>query len=152
MTARLLTAPLAAHVDQIALERLPSEVIEKAKLCVLDALGCALASAGHGAIKSLLGATRPRAIEPGAMGASVWRAGLKTGAPTAALVNASMSHVVNADDAHKESMGHPGAVVIPAALVVGEMGIPGQGGLKMSEWTVEVEKCIRFQGYPAKMP
>jgi 2-methylcitrate dehydratase PrpD len=79
MTDRPLTATLAAHVDQIALERLPSEVIEKAKLCVLDALGCAMAGAGHGAIKSLLGATRPRAIEPGAMGASVWRAGLKTG-------------------------------------------------------------------------
>ena len=40
---------------------------------------------------------------------------------TPALVNAAMTHVVNADDAHKESMGHPGAVVIPAALVVGEM-------------------------------
>jgi hypothetical protein len=38
------------------------------------------------------------------------------------------------------------------SLVVGEMGVPGQGGLKMSEWTVEVEKCIRFTGYPAKMP
>src|SRR5262245_14383680 len=101
MTARLLTARLAAHVDQIALERLPAEVIEKAKLCLLDALGCALAGAGHGAIRSLLDATRPRAVE-GAMGASVWRAGLKTEAPTAALVNAGMTHVVNADDAHKE--------------------------------------------------
>ena len=131
MAARLLTAPLAAHVDQIALERLPPEVIEKAKLCVLDALGCALAGAGHGAIRSLLDATRPQAMELGATGASVWRAGLKTGAPTAALVNASMTHVVNADDAHKESMGHPGAVVIPAALVVGEMlAAPGAAVLE----------------------
>ena len=62
MTARLLTAPLAAHVEQIALERLPPEVIEKAKLCLLDALGCALAGASHGAIKSLLDATRPQPI------------------------------------------------------------------------------------------
>ena len=131
MAARLLTAPLAAHVDHIALERLPSEVIDKAKLCVLDALGCALAGAGHAAIRSLLDATRPRASEPGATGASVWRTGLKTGAPTAALVNASMTHVVNADDAHKESMGHPGAVVIPAALVVGEMvAAPGAAVLE----------------------
>jgi 2-methylcitrate dehydratase PrpD len=64
MAARLLTAPLAAHIDQIALERLPPEVTAKAKLCMLDALGCALAGAGHSAIRSLLDATRPQAIEP----------------------------------------------------------------------------------------
>jgi len=131
MTARPLTGLLAAHVDSIALDRLPSEVIEKAKLCVLDALGCALAGAGHGAIRSLLDATRPRPVARGDAGASVWRAGFRTTAPTAALVNASMTHVVNADDAHKESMGHPGAVVIPTALVVGEMvAAPGAAVLE----------------------
>src|SRR5262245_42672900 len=131
MAAKLLTGPLAAHVDHIALERLPSEVIDKAKMCVLDALGCALAGADHAAITSLLDATRPRPVAHGDTSASVWRAGFKTGAPTAALVNASMTHVVNADDAHKESMGHPGAVVIPTALVVGEMvAAPGAAVLE----------------------
>src|SRR5262245_5042176 len=140
MTARPLTGLLAAHVDSIALERLPSEVIEKAKLCVLDALGCALAGAGHGAIRSLLDATRPRPMAHGDAGASVWRAGFRTTARTAALVNASMTHVVNADDAHKESMGHPGAVVIPAALVVGEM--VAASGAAVVEAVVAGYECL----------
>ncbi|HXJ78760.1 MAG TPA: MmgE/PrpD family protein [Candidatus Methylomirabilis sp.] len=131
MTATPLTARLAAHVDGIALDRTPPDVILKAKVCVLDAIGCALAGASHGAIRSLLEAARPQPVDEGEPGASVWRAGLRTAPPTAALVNASMAHVVNADDAHKESMGHPGAVVIPAALVVGEMvGAPGAAVLE----------------------
>ncbi len=63
----------------------------------------------------------PRPVPPAGAGASVWGARLRTSAPTAALVNATMTHVVNADDAHKESMGHPGTVVVPAALAVAEL-------------------------------
>lgn len=121
MAPEMLTRALATHVAGIALDRLPSDVVAKAKLCVLDALGCALAGISHGAIRSLVDAVRPPSLDDGAAGASVWGAGLRTTGPTAALLNASTAHVVNADDAHKESMGHPGAVVIPAALVVGEM-------------------------------
>jgi 2-methylcitrate dehydratase PrpD len=135
-----LTSALAAHVEGIALDRVPVEVIQKAKLCVLDALGCALAGARHGAITALLDAVRPRPFGHGEVGASVWGAGLRTGAPTAALVNAAMTHVVNADDAHKESMGHPGAVVIPAALVVGEM--LGASGAAVLEAVIAGYECL----------
>jgi 2-methylcitrate dehydratase PrpD len=135
-----LTLPLAAHVDGIGLERLPEAVIAKAKLCVLDALGSALAGASHDAIASLVAAVRPQPLGRGLAGASVWGFGLRTGAPMAALVNASMTHAVNADDAHKESMGHPGTVVIPAAIAVGEMlGAPGAAVL---EATVAGYECL----------
>ncbi len=136
----MVTVPLAAHADGIALGRLPAEVVEKAKLCVLDAIGCGLAGASHGAIASLLEAVGPQPVDDGAAGASVWRAGLRTGAPTAALVNASMAHVVNADDAHKESMGHPGTVVIPAALAVGEM--EAASGAALLEAVVAGYECL----------
>jgi len=35
----MVTVPLAAHADGIALGRLPAEVVEKAKLCVLEDSG-----------------------------------------------------------------------------------------------------------------
>jgi len=43
------------------------------------------------------------------------------------------------------------------ARPVGESGAPGvgfdgAGGFKAKDWPVEVEKCVRFQGYPSKMP
>jgi 2-methylcitrate dehydratase PrpD len=116
-----LTRSLSEHAGAIALDRVPAEVVAKARLCVLDALGCALAGAGHPAIDSLVDALRPPPVDDGGASASVWGRGFRTGVPGAALINASAAHVVNADDAHKESMGHPGCVVIPAALVIGEM-------------------------------
>jgi 2-methylcitrate dehydratase PrpD len=116
-----LTRPLAAHAGGITFERLAPDVVAKAKLCVLDSLGCALGGSSHAAIGSLLRAVQPASVEDPSASASVWATGLRTGPATAALLNGSMAHVVNADDAHKESMGHPGTVVIPAALAVGEM-------------------------------
>ncbi|MGH7437282.1 MAG: hypothetical protein ACRENE_16520 [Polyangiaceae bacterium] len=43
------------------------------------------------------------------------------------------------------------------ALAVNETGVPGEGydgagGFKAAHWGDDVEKCIRFTGYPAKMP
>jgi 2-methylcitrate dehydratase PrpD len=135
-----LTRPLAAHVDGIAFERLPSDVVAKAKLCVLDSLGCALGGASHAAIGSLMEAVRPASVDDPSTSASVWAAGFRTGAPMAALLNGSMAHVVNADDAHKETMGHPGTVVIPAALVVGEM--LGVSGAAFLEAVVAGYECL----------
>ena len=42
------------------------------------------------------------------------------------------------------------------ALAVGENGVPGQGydgagGFKGSNWVEDVERCIRFAGYPTTM-
>jgi 2-methylcitrate dehydratase PrpD len=115
------TGLLASRVAAITFADLPADVVAKAKLCVLDALGCGVAGAGHPAVQALQRAADPRPSPAGTRGASIWGTGLQAGVPAAALLNGTMSHVVNADDAHKESMGHPATVVIPAALAVGEM-------------------------------
>jgi 2-methylcitrate dehydratase PrpD len=125
------TGPLASRVAAVAFADLPAEVVAKARLCVLDAIGCGVAGAAHPVVTALRRAVDPRPVPAGSTGASVWRAGLRTGLPAAALLNGTMAHVVNADDAHKESMGHPGAVVVPAALAVGEaVGAPGRAVLE----------------------
>jgi hypothetical protein len=43
------------------------------------------------------------------------------------------------------------------SLAVGENGIPGDGydgagGFRAIDWPADVEACIRFTGYPRKMP
>jgi len=43
------------------------------------------------------------------------------------------------------------------ALAVNDTGLPGDGydgagGFKIVNWPAEVEQCIRFTGYPVKMP
>jgi 2-methylcitrate dehydratase PrpD len=117
----MLTRSLASHVERITLADLPPAVVAKAKICLLDAIGCGLAGSSHPAVGQLRRALDPRPVQRSGLGASVWGAGLRTSTPTAALLNGTMTHVVNADDAHKQSMGHPATVVVPAALAVGEM-------------------------------
>lgn len=118
---RALTRPLAEHLAEIALARLPAAVVAKAKHCVLDAIGCGVAGWQHPAIRAVQAAVRPRPAPRALPGASVWGTRLRSTVTSAVLLNGSMTHVVNADDAHKESMGHPGTVVVPAALGVAEM-------------------------------
>ena len=95
-----LTRALAEHTAALALDRLPAEVIAKAKLCVLDTLGCAIAGVAHPVVVSLVDALRPALVDDGT-GASLWGRGIRTTALQAVLVNSSVSSVVNADDAHK---------------------------------------------------
>jgi hypothetical protein len=103
----------AAHVAAITLDRLPTEVIAKAKLCiVLDTLGCC-PSPGRRIRSSSRwwrrcgppSSTTERARRCGPGGAY--------GSAAGGARERQRRHVVNADDAHKESMGPPACVVIP---------------------------------------
>jgi 2-methylcitrate dehydratase PrpD len=129
-----LTRSLAEHVAGIALERLPAEVVARARECLLDAIGCGIAGSAHPAVAALDAATAPLPVARPRPGASVWGSGRRTAVTSAALLNGGRAHVVNADDAHKESMGHPGTVVVPAALAVGEMA--GASGTAVLEAVV----------------
>jgi 2-methylcitrate dehydratase PrpD len=76
---------------------------------------------------ALLGATQPwaakvRALalaDGGAAESTIYGFG-RVPARAAALVNGTAAHAVELDDTHDESLNHPGAVVIPAALAVAE--------------------------------
>jgi 2-methylcitrate dehydratase PrpD len=136
----MLTGLLASRIERIGVARLPDDVVAKAKLCVLDVIGCGLAGAAHPAVGALRAAVDPRAPARGQPGAAIWGSRLRASPSTAALLNGTMSHVVNADDAHKESMGHPGAVVVPAAVAVAEM--VGASGGALLEAVVAGYECL----------
>lgn len=136
----MLTGLLASRIERIGVTRLPDEVVAKAQVCILDVLGCGLAGAAHPAVSALRAAVDPRPPAPGQPGATVWGSGLRTSPSTAALLNGTMSHVVNADDAHKESMGHPGAVVVPAAVAVAEA--VGASGAALLQAVVAGYECL----------
>jgi 2-methylcitrate dehydratase PrpD len=99
----------------------PSPVAEAVRLLALDTVGAALA----GRDQPWTGAIRAWALA-GASGeapkgrARIWgdaRAVLR--AADAALVNGAAAHAFELDDFHNAKL-HPGAVVVPAALAVGE--------------------------------
>jgi 2-methylcitrate dehydratase PrpD len=107
---------LARWIAALDAATLPPEVIDRAKACVLDQIGCQLTGA-------TLPHTRPvleHVQELGARGeASIAHGGGKTAPIYAAYVNGTFGHSFEYDDSHV-LCGHPGAVVIPAALAFAE--------------------------------
>ncbi len=112
-----VTRDLADFVVNTSYEDLPGEVIERAKLCILDWLGCALAGSLEPPAKiitSIIEKTGGRE-ESTVIGTRV-----KTSSMNAALANGIFGHAVELDDIHETAIIHPAAPVLPAALAVAE--------------------------------
>jgi 2-methylcitrate dehydratase PrpD len=123
MPPQTISQQLARFITDLRAERLPAEVIEMAKLCVLDWLASAIAGGTTRPIRAFVTVVRGLGGVPQA---TVIPDGSKTSCHLAAFVNAASSHVVEMDDLHKPSVLHPAAPVIPAALAVAERdGIAG---------------------------
>lgn len=115
------TEELSRYIVEATYAELPSEVVEAAKACVLDSLGCTI------------GGTRLRPAQlvmdlvtgwGGAAQATVLGVGSRIPAPHAAYVNAYLNNVLDFDDTGSGppfvTYSHPASSVIPAALAVGE--------------------------------
>ncbi|MDN5347556.1 MAG: hypothetical protein PWP65_1120 [Clostridia bacterium] len=112
------TAELSAFTSALSYARIPEPALERARLCLLDYLGAALA----GSRSREAGLARAFVARVGGNPqASIIGTDLKTSVPLAALANGVAGHVYEVDDAHRYATGlHPGATVIPAVLAAAE--------------------------------
>ncbi len=112
-----LTGKLASFIVGLNYQRLPGEVIQKAKHCLMDTLGAALA-----------GSKTPEAIIAKRVAeklhqkkeATLFTGKGKVGVLEAALANGIMSHALELDDGNRYAQGHPGVATIPAVLALAE--------------------------------
>ena len=113
------TRELARYVTELRYEDLTPNAIEMAKKCVLDFLGCCIGGSGE----------RPAQImrhvllteNPAAGNVTVFgREPVQTNVLNAAACNGTAAHALDMDDVVNACYGHPGPVVIPAALAVAE--------------------------------
>ncbi|KON29656.1 hypothetical protein AC482_05940 [miscellaneous Crenarchaeota group-15 archaeon DG-45] len=111
------TRALAGFCSGLGFEDLPSEVVDKAKECLLDWTGSALA--GSRLRPSVIVAGLVEALG-GAPESTVVNSVRKTSCVNAALANGVMSHILELDDVHRASILHPAAPIIPAALALAE--------------------------------
>ncbi|MBI2861697.1 MAG: MmgE/PrpD family protein [Chloroflexi bacterium] len=111
------TKELARFACDLTYDALPSEVREKVKHCVLDQMGCQIAFATLPWSKSIYRAIRPLG---GAPESTVAYYGYRTSADNAAFLNGSFGHGYEFDDTYFKRGTHPGVVIIPAALAMGE--------------------------------
>lgn len=111
-----LVAPrIAAWIAALRPEDVPPEVMEQAKGCVLDQLGCQIVGATWPHTRPVL--EHVKALGCRAEASIIGNGG--TAAIYAAYANASFGHSMEFDDSHV-LCGHPGAIVIPAALAFAE--------------------------------
>lgn len=111
------TRRLSEFSAALTFEQLPAEVVSKAKLCILDTLGCCIFGASLAPVQKLadMAAAEQCAPQSAAFGMA-----LRTSPALAALVNGTSAHAFQLDEIHIESTLHPGSLALPAAFALAE--------------------------------
>lgn len=107
---------LAQFVNELTFDELPDEVVEAAKVRILDVLGTALWGSRRGIQRPFLDTTAQFSAQ--AESSVIGEADIRLSCLWAAFVNAGMAFSFS--DTCRFSGIHPGAVVTPAAFAVGE--------------------------------
>lgn len=112
-----ITKKLAELVNNTKFTDLPPHVIQNTKECLVDIIGGALAGTKY---PDVVGITREIKKYDHQTDCTVWGTKEKLSLLGATLINGTMSHATEMDDVHKIAKTHAGAVIIPAAVSLGE--------------------------------
>lgn len=112
------TRILAEFISDLHYAELDGEVIEKTKYLILDQLGCQIAFSGMPPSRDAYKYIRGR--KGGNETSTIVYYGLRTNSEDAAFANAVFGHGFEMDDTEMHSITHPGVVIIPSALAMGE--------------------------------
>src|SRR5437764_1410396 len=137
------TATLAAYIHDLSFDKIPHEVLERAKVLTLDFLGSAIrARRDAESTPSLLKMLEALALD--GKGDSTVFGDAKTWTPAvAALLNGALGHSLDFDDTHADSSLHASAPVVPAAFAVGEM-VGASGKEVLTAIVAGYEVCCRL--------
>ncbi|NNE83265.1 MAG: MmgE/PrpD family protein [Alphaproteobacteria bacterium] len=115
-----ITRQIAEFVDMLAYDDLPSEVIARTKLLILDIAGNVV-RARHDAesTPSLLAAVERLGLADG--DCTVIGDDRRYAPSAAALLNGTLAHSLDFDDTHATASLHSSAPIVPAALAAAEM-------------------------------
>lgn len=114
-----LTGRLAGFVARTQYDDLPADVVEQAKLFILDTIGCAFGGRIQaGAEVSWITSYTDRQNASGH--ATVFGEARKTSATNAALANGAMAHTIDFDDTHMPSITHLGSSLVATTFALGE--------------------------------
>ncbi len=111
------TRQLATFSTGLRYEDLPQRVVEKAKVCVLDSLGCMLFGSTLPWTRMVADMVREQGGRPQAL---ILGTSQRTSVSQAVLVNGTAGHAFELDDSHTGASMHAGSVAVPVALALGE--------------------------------
>lgn len=118
MAEETVSEQLSRYVAALSIERIPTGVVEAAKLHILDSVGCLLA--GSRLEPGRLAYNLAVAVSPGNSGSTLF--GAKSGASylDAVQAMATAAHCGELDDIHGGAATCIGAMVVPALLAMAE--------------------------------
>lgn len=113
-----VTRDLAAWVAESRTSDVPDNVLEKARLLVLDGIGCGL----YGITQDWSVIVKGFVLSVGGRNeAAIWGTSQRVPALMAPLANGTSMHAFEYDDLHPQAVIHAGAQVLPVAFAVAEM-------------------------------
>jgi aconitate decarboxylase len=118
------TRGLASYISSESFERIPTKVIERAKLLILDGLGCGLYGSSQEWTQIL---SQTLQEIDASREAVLWGTPTRLGVVHAALVNSTAVQGFELDDVHIPGVLHAESLTIPAALALSEWR-PGVSG------------------------
>lgn len=112
------TAELASFASRLRFERLPADVVEKAKICFRDALACCLFGVTQPWTRMLIDQATEEGGNPraGVIGST-----LRTSVGHAVSIGATAGHGFELDDIHGAAHLHAGSLSVPVALALAEL-------------------------------
>jgi len=117
LTAATVDGELLAFVTGLQLRDLPGPIRERLGLLLRDM--AAVCVAGRTAPAAALAAEHAATLHP-SPDAALLHDGRRVGVTGAAFANGVLANVLDYDDGHRLTKGHPGAMVIPATLAVAQ--------------------------------
>lgn len=146
------THAVAAFISGLRFEALPPEVVGRAKLLILDGLGCGIFGALPEHSRILVG-TLARLDHSNECG--VWGTQQRLSAPHAALANGSQIQGFELDDTHALGSAHISSGALPALVAVAESrpGVSGRTFIAAMVAACEVSPRVGIcmgEGFPAQ--
>lgn len=116
----MATRKFANFVNTTNFESIPSKVREHSKMMFLDWLGVTLAGSKEKIATVMMDFIMELDGESESGEATIIGKNVRTDIMKAALINGSMSHVLDLDDYHGGTLNHPTVAVLPAIMAVAE--------------------------------
>jgi 2-methylcitrate dehydratase PrpD len=110
---------LSAYIAGAPTRKLPEEVVERAKLHLVDTFAAMVSGSRLLPGKKVIGYVKSIGGKPEA---GVVGTRIVTSTANAALANGMFGHADETDDTHPPSLTHPGTSVVPAVLAISERG------------------------------
>ncbi len=135
-----ITSRLADFIENTKISRVPSSVVQGAKLLVTDFLGVGAAGSAEEPAKILRSLIRGE-LAGGAC--TVIGSDLQCHPTWASLANGISGHLLDYDDVSQPMYGHPTVAVLPACLALGEY-LGAKGVTVLESYIVGLEVAVKL--------